>query len=326
MTKIIPHQRAIGRLLRIMWHYRFSRRTEVPYAPYRLWIEPTNRCNLECVMCPNREQAEGELGFMEQGLFRRVIDQAAGSVHDVNLHHRGEPTLHPELEEMIRYADGKGVKVKLHTNGTALTEQRSEALLRSGLRLISFSFDGYDAETYESVRVGARFEATLEKILRFLELKRRFGPRGPRTVVEVMEIAGRAPDPAARARFADSLAAAGLDRLIIKKPHNWAGNVDVGKSVPDAFSACTFPWHALVVLWDGRVGACPHDFFAKIIHGDVRDTPLREIFNSPRIRDLRASMREGRFEALSEPCRSCDTVRRKRAGGIPLSSLKFLRD
>jgi radical SAM protein with 4Fe4S-binding SPASM domain len=326
MTAVIPHQRAVGRLLRISWHYRFSRRTAVPYAPYRLWIEPTNRCNLECVMCPNREQAESDLGFMEFGLFRSVVDQAAGSVHDVNLHHRGEPTLHPELEEMIRYADGKGVKVKLHTNGTALTERRSEELIRSGLRLISLSFDGYDAETYESVRVGARFEPTLEKILRFLELKRRLRSRGPRTVVEVMEIAGRPPDPAAKARFSLALRSAGLDRLIIKKPHNWAGNVELGRPVPDAFSPCTFPWHALVVLWDGRVGSCPHDFFAKIIYGDVRNAPLTELFNSPRIRDLRESMRQGRFEALTEPCRSCDSVRRKRAGGIPLSSLKFLRD
>jgi len=32
-----------------------------------------------------------------------------------------EPTLHPRLLDMIRNADQKGMKVKLHTNGTALT-------------------------------------------------------------------------------------------------------------------------------------------------------------------------------------------------------------
>jgi radical SAM protein with 4Fe4S-binding SPASM domain len=263
---------------------------------------------------------------MDPGLFRSIIDQAAGSVHDVNLHHRGEPTLHPRLEEMIGYAAGKGVKVKLHTNGTALSDDRSEALIRSGLRLISFSFDGYDAETYESVRVGAKFETTRTRILRFLELKRKLGSRNPRTVVEVMEIADRPPDVAAKARFIESMRAAGLDRLIVKKPHNWAGNVDLGRSAPDTFSPCTFPWHALVVLWDGRVGSCPHDFTARIEYGSIHEATLAELFNGPRIRALRESMLSGRFDALSEPCRSCDTVRRRKAAGIPIASLKFLRD
>jgi hypothetical protein len=43
---IIPHQRAITRLTQITWNYWFRKRTVVGYPPYRLWIEPTNKCNL----------------------------------------------------------------------------------------------------------------------------------------------------------------------------------------------------------------------------------------------------------------------------------------
>jgi hypothetical protein len=323
---MIPHQRALSRLAQITWHYRFRKSVSVPYAPYRLWIEPTNRCNLSCVMCPNKDLPPDSLGFMDFDLFRSIADQAAGHVHDVNLHHRGEPTLHPRLTDMIRYADGHGMKVKLHTNASALTETLSKDLIRSGLRLISFSFDGYTAGVYESVRVGARFERGIGNIRRFLELKRELGAERLRTVMEVMELGDEPPDPAVKREFIGALRSRGLDRLIVKKPHNWAGNVALDTLESPAVSACTFPWHALVVLWDGRAGSCPHDFFADIVYGDLKNEPLLALFNGPVIRDLRSRMLKRRLDALGKPCNRCDSVQRRKMSGIPLASLKYLRD
>jgi radical SAM protein with 4Fe4S-binding SPASM domain len=127
-------------------------------------------------------------------------------------------------------------------------------------------------------------------------------------------------------RFIHAVKSRGLDRFIVKKPHNWAGNVRLNTFESSSFSACTFPWHALVVLWDGRVGSCPHDFFAEIVYGDVRNSSIMEIFNGPRIRSLREQMLEKSLDALKSPCKSCDSVRRKRFAGIPVDSLKYLRD
>jgi radical SAM protein with 4Fe4S-binding SPASM domain len=323
---MIPHQRAVSRLARITRDYWIRKKTVVGYPPYRLWIEPTSRCNLACVMCPNRKFPKEDLGFMEFGLYESIINQASLFVHDVNLHHRGEPTLHPALADMIRYADGKGMKVKLHTNATALNAELSGALIRSGLRLISFSFDGVDPETYERIRKGARFEETLGNIFGFLELKRSLNAKKLRTVMEVMEFGDGVSNGEKKKEFIGALKSRGLDRFIVKKPHNWAGNVRLNTFESSSFSACTFPWHALVVLWDGRVGSCPHDFFAEIIYGDARNSPLTEIFNGSRIRSLREQMLEKSLDALDAPCRSCDSVRRKRIAGIPVDSLKYLRD
>jgi hypothetical protein len=323
---IIPHQRAITRLTRITWNYWFKKRTIVGYPPYRVWIEPTNKCNLACVMCPNRDLPESGLGFMDFDFYKSLIDQLIGKVHDVNLHHRGEPTLHPRIADMIRYANEHGVKVKLHTNATALTPDLSRALIESGLRLISFSFDGYEAEAYEKIRVRAKFDRTLKNIHRFLELKKSLRADKLRTVMEIMELADVPVDPAVKQRFISDLKNRGLNRLIVKKPHNWAGSVGLETCETADFSPCTFPWHALVVLWDGRVGSCPHDFFAEVIYGDSRIEPVLSHFNSPRIQKLRSQMLRGNPEALESPCRTCDSVRRKRIAGIPMASLKYLRD
>ncbi|MCK5146652.1 radical SAM protein [bacterium] len=320
------HRKALGRLAQITWNYGLLRREAVNYAPYRLWVEPTSRCNLACTMCPNKDFPESDLGFMDMALYRQIIDEAKDFVHDINLHHRGESTLHPELPEMIGYADAAGMKVKLHTNGTTLTEALSEKLLSSGLRLISFSFDGYTAQTYESIRVRANFERTLGNIHRFLEMRRERGVARLRAVMEVIDFDAVRQDSAAREAFVHGLKSRGLDRLIIKPPHNWAGNVSLETGETVSFSPCTFPWHALVICWDGKTGSCPHDFFAKIEYGNVKDQSLKELFNSEGIRQLRRQMLSKNINQIDSPCRECDSIRRKRLLGIPVSSLKYLRD
>jgi len=324
--RVWRHKKAVLRLGRITWSYWLFRQIRVPYAPYRLWIEPTNRCNLACVMCPNKEFPKSELGMMDLNLYKSLIDQAKGFIHDVNLHHRGESTLHPNLIDMIRYADVRCVKTKLHTNGTMLNETLAEELIRSGLRLISFSFDGYTPEVYERIRVRGDYQRTLSRIHRFLEMKQALGCENPRTVLEVMDFGNGSEDSSAKRHFIQGLKSRGLDRFITKKPHNWAGNADIQTVDSSSFSPCTFPWHALVVLWDGRVGSCPHDFFAKIVYGDAKEQSLRDIFNSEGIQALRLQMLRGTLEALESPCRECDSVRRKRLLGIPVATLKYLRD
>ncbi len=309
----------------VWWAYLIQKQNTVSHHPYRLWIEPTNRCNLRCTMCPNKDFEDEKIGMMDFDLFKSIIDQVQGEVHDINLHHRGEPTLHPKLPDMIKYAHKRGVRTKLHTNGTTLTSKLSRALIDSGLELISFSFDGYMPDVYESVRVGASFNRTLKNIQRFLDLRAKTVNKRPRTVMEIMDFS-EGVDPVIKNAFLQDLKKRGMDRIIQKKPHNWAGNVDLDTKDSSDFSACTFPWHAMVVLWDGRVGACPHDFFAEIVYGDANKTPISEIFNNHNIRQLRAEMLSGELRNYKNPCANCDSIRRKRKAGIPFQSLKYIRE
>jgi radical SAM protein with 4Fe4S-binding SPASM domain len=129
-----------------------------------------------------------------------------------------------------------------------------------------------------------------------------------------------------RKSFIQSFTSRGLDRLIIKRPHNWAGNIALDAGKNHSFSPCTFPWHALVVLWDGRVGACPHDFFAKIIYGNVKEESLKALFNSSEVQKLRRQMLQRDVNVLESSCKFCDSITRKKIMGIPLASFKYLRD
>ena len=108
--------------------------TVLPYLPIRLWIEPTSFCNLKCVMCPNKDLDRKDKGYMPLELFRKIVDEATGFIHEANLIHRGESLLHPEFFEMVRYAhDGGDRDQAPHERHPARRGRRPGGLLESGL-------------------------------------------------------------------------------------------------------------------------------------------------------------------------------------------------
>jgi len=320
----VTSARYYRRLIDIFISYK-KKRTLLPYPPLRLWVEPTSHCTLRCVMCPNKELAEEDKGFMDLGLFQKVIDEAAGFAHDVHLYHRGEALLHPQFFEMARYAHQAGLKTELHTNATVLDEEKARALIASGLDDISFSFDGYDKESYESIRINGSFEKTVGNILRFLEIKKELKSKTPVAILELIDFPDLYSriDPAAKKAFLDRFKGLPLDRLIVKEMHNWAGEVG-GLKTSRHFSPCTFLWQALIVLWDGTVLPCTQDFFGYYKLGNVRDAALVQIWNNERAVRLREKM-VGRDIRDLETCSKCDRVRRKQFFGVPREYLwKFL--
>lgn len=63
----------------------------------------------------------------------------------------GEPTLHPDLEKLLKFCKERGLMTKLATNGCYL-DQLEEALHFSYLDQIVISIDAYEPKTYEKIR------------------------------------------------------------------------------------------------------------------------------------------------------------------------------
>ncbi|MBI2468927.1 MAG: SPASM domain-containing protein [Candidatus Rokubacteria bacterium] len=325
----------LGHLVRLGRTYRsyVTGQETCGHLPLRLWIEPTDVCNLRCVMCPQSEPRAFAKGYMDFGLYTKIIDEAQGFVYDVNLHHRGESTIHPRLADMVRSAKDAGIYTRLHTNGTLLDEKKAEQLVEAGLDLISFSFDGYDRESYEKIRVKAKFDRTLGNILRFLEVKRRLGKATPYAIFETIDFSAGPPTPADRERergFRARFAGLPLDRFVVKRPHNWAGTYAPGdprlQGKPRRYSPCTFPWYSMVIFWDGTVTPCPQDWYGELYLGDVKRQSLREIWNGPAMVELRKKMRAQDVGCLT-PCNQCDMLWRPTFLGVPTTNMKdFLKE
>ena len=263
---------------------------------------------------------------MELDLYKKIIDEISGYAHDVNLCHRGESLLHPDIFEMIRYANRKGLLTRLHTNATLLHEKESLKLLESDLDLLSFSFDGYDKETYERIRVGGDFDKTLNNIIQFLTIKKKMKKTKPYTILQIIEVPGsKEPEITIKKEFKEKFNPLPLDEFYIKPAHNWGGNINLerkGAVPPRETRPCTFPWYSLTIFWDGTVVPCPQDFFGEIELGNINESTLSEIWNSNRMVCLREKMISGEYDVL-KPCNSCDRLFRKTILGsfIPRENL-----
>ena len=312
-----------------------ERQLILDYMPIRLWVELTNVCNLRCRMCPNSRPDNSKRGFMSFKTFKMIIDQSCGHVYDINLSHRGESLLHDEIDGMIAYAKQMNVATRLNTNATVLTEEKSRKLIESGLDFISFSFDGLDRQTYENIRVGADFDHVVDNITTFLRLKKELGSVTPYTMIEILSLPQMEEHLGKLDQFISRFRDFPLDKITVKPPHNWGGNIesDIGGENAAAASViqrnycpCTNIWYSMVVLWDGSVPLCVQDWYNNDPLGNIEDCSLISMWNGNTIVNIRELLAQRQHQQI-ELCSRCDLLWRPAVKGVPkLNLIGFLSD
>ncbi len=65
--------------------------------PTHMLIEPTNFCNLKCVLCPVTEGLNRPSGKMEFEIFQKLIDEVGEYIFLILLWDWGEPFLNPRV-------------------------------------------------------------------------------------------------------------------------------------------------------------------------------------------------------------------------------------
>jgi len=110
-----------------------------PYSPFLVHLIVTRRCNLECGYCTEYDKISPPVPKERilQSL-RKLEELHAYAVAMTG----GEPTLHPHLPEIIRFASDSIPHVSLITNGFFLTRELIESLNEAGLDRLQISLDG----------------------------------------------------------------------------------------------------------------------------------------------------------------------------------------
>ncbi|MBN2578179.1 MAG: SPASM domain-containing protein [Pirellulales bacterium] len=260
-------------------------------------IETTNACNARCTICPHR-RLQRPIVRMEEPLYRRLIDQCVQhGCREVHLHNFGEPLLDKHLEERIAYAKQRGIpKVKIFSNGSLLTEERSRGLIQSGLDEIKISFDGATPEEFEAIRTPLKFDTVVQNVVRLAALRN--AARAPlRISVNCCSTGDREGTMQALAEV--------VDRFYFDKIHNWGdGTSTNGRH--RLRKPCSRLWRTLTVLADGRVALCCLDYEGQHELGRAdAAASLTEIWNGPAYRAVRRLHRAGRQHEI-ELCRSCE--------------------
>ncbi|MCB9677773.1 MAG: radical SAM protein [Alphaproteobacteria bacterium] len=292
-------------------------------------------CNLRCFMCDYwKRDRSGELTTAE---VLAILDDLAvlgcQKVHYTG----GELFLRKDAVQLVAAAAERGMRTNLTTNGTALDKARLKDLLRVPVRSVTLSLDSPVNHVHDRIRgrEGAwkRTVRTLDKLLERRGPKTRIrvntvvSKRNVRTLVQMVPFLRERPidgwllipvdGPEAmseddirfyNARIAPVLAEAtgvpDFDPWVYGR-----SDEDVSLGAKQRYArgyydrkACHIPWFHTLIGPSGDVYPCCQTHRRMPPLGNVRTTPLREIFAGEAYRRLRARMLVERLPH----CAECD--------------------
>ncbi|MCX7822211.1 MAG: radical SAM protein [Syntrophobacterales bacterium] len=287
-------KRIIQRLLKIPILKKPSEKKEeevflTPPLPSSVYLELTNFCNLQCLMCTFHSPCSPFLtngkpprkrGFMDKRLALKIVDELGegGIPLTLSLHGAGESLLYRDLTEVIAAASQyPQINVGFLTNATLLDAEMSKKLLDAGIKWISFSIDGSDPEVFALYRRGATLEKVQKNVMTFLKTSEKLGIK-PLTQVNMTvqeEMWGQVE------AFVDFWLSF-VDRVSIS-PCRPMGSRRSSLVPPEVKRIpCPMLFSTMVVYWDGEVGLCCEDWFNEGKMGNTNSEGIASIWRGKR--------------------------------------------
>jgi radical SAM protein with 4Fe4S-binding SPASM domain len=291
----------------------------VEEAPLHLDIEPTNACNLKCPMCPRtvlindvNKSKDFKVGSMSFETYKKIIDEASEiGVYSVKLNWLGEPLIHPDIVNMVRYAKKKGIiDVMLNTNAVLLNEELSRNLIEAGLDKIFFSFDSPFKEKYEKIRIGAKFENTLNNIKSLVDIRNNMGKTSPLTRVSMVLMDSNRNEYNKFVELFKNI----VDVVAYVEYREPTANAKYKIDYEKKF-ACSQLWQRMFIAWNGDVIPCCVDSEKEMIINNIHKDSIKNIWNSNKYNNLRKNHKNGEWYKENR-CRECDIPNKETDGDI----------
>jgi len=124
------------------------------HRPLLVNIEPTHRCNLDCVYC---DKVDPRSPQMETAAALNMLDELAALGTLSVCFDGGEPLVHPGIEQLVRRAKTHGMRVSMSTNGMLL--KRKPRVLDC-VDVVKISIDG-PAHVHDAGRGRGSFEKSI---------------------------------------------------------------------------------------------------------------------------------------------------------------------
>jgi len=288
-------------------------------VPKVIVVEPTNMCNLRCPVCPTHFAMKRERGMMKLRLFRQIIDEFGPLPKKPEIQFRmsGEPLLHPEIAELVRYAGTKGHSTMISSNGTLLSEHLSRDLIEANLNEMVLALDGFSKESYEAYRRGARFEKVVENIERFAAVRKKLRKARPKLVIQTLLTSGSEGETDSIKEWAQSI---GADQVNFKslsmgiyttpemKDHYGylmprQGSLQRVETHKTRY--CLAPLKHVMIYWNGDLGLCCKDFDNNAGLPSLVDNGFLKTFHSNEVQQKR----DRGVHREHELCKRCDMDR-----------------
>lgn len=299
---------------------RMTRRPQIQGMPISISIEPTTSCNLRCPECPSGLRSfTRPTGMLQHELFHNVIDQLAPSLSYLTFYFQGEPYLHPQFLDMVKYASARGIYTATSTNAHYLKDDIARQTVESGLDRLIISIDGTTQQTYQSYRVGGTLDKVIEGTQRILAWKKKLRSRTPHVVFQFLVVKPNEHQIPEVYALAEKL---GVDQVVLKtaqiydyeqgsdlipvqeKYSRYKKNADGTYGIRNSLiNQCWKMWHSCVVTWDGKIVPCCFDKDGHHVLGDLSKESFADVWHGDRYNEFRASLLRSRSEI--EICKNC---------------------
>jgi len=253
----------------------------------KIYIEITNICNLSCEFCtPDGRKKE----FIKKDKFEYILEQIKEYTDYIYLHVKGEPLLHPEINELIELAYNKGFYINITTNGTYI-----EKLHTKNIRQINYSM--------QSANDIKQMQETVRKLRKYvlnenIYLSLRLWTKKAKEDSEIREMLKK--------EFGDMIDIDNkntLDKnifLSVEDEFIWPSLENKDESQE---GYCYGLKDHIAILVDGTVIPCCLDHKGNINLGNINDMKLSEILNTKKSKDIIEGFKNR--NAVEELCRKC---------------------
>ncbi len=248
--------------------------------PSRIVLELTPLCNLSCFMCP-RHYIKKTDGYMSESLFKKLVDEIEAENRQAIVlpFWRGESCLHPQFLELLGYAQGKGLRIHLSTNGLFMEPAFRDVFYRC--EFVTFSI--HNNQGYRNA-------------VDFVQKK----PDWSRVTTQISFVDS---EKTTRKYLADCSGAKGLkgfDSIRLYVEHTVGGEFGkngVPKVAVERFF-CPKLTHTLVISADGGFSRCNHIWEPEQAL-NLASATIKDVWGSLRMKEIRETYPD-------ERCTPCD--------------------
>lgn len=251
----------------------------------KIYIEITNSCNLNCSFCLNTQR---EKAFMSIENFEQIIKKVKEYTNLVCLHVKGEPLLHPQLEDILWIIDRHNLKTNITTNGTLLKKNLSIIKKSNAVRQINLSLhsclenentnvEEYLNNIYECVKELENTNIIIS--YRLWNLKDISHNEKNEEVINFL---------AEKYELEDLKEQMALNEWIKLKDHIFINQdtmftwPNLNSEIINESGRCLALKNQVAILVDGSVVPCCIDSEGKIVLGNIFENDLENILNSER--------------------------------------------
>ncbi|MCU6794018.1 SPASM domain-containing protein [Paenibacillus sp. WQ 127069] len=279
----------------------------------KTYIEITSVCNLACTFCP---QTKRQSNFIKIDAFTKILDEIKPHTDYIYFHVKGEPLLHPRIDELLDLSHERGFKVNITTNGTLITKNKHKILPKPALRQMNFSlhsFDGHEGSTNKEAYIMNILDFVKEAVattpllvsLRLWNLDTdnttNLERSRNREILEMIEKAFEL-DFKIEEKFVRGSGLKIAKQIYLNQDHEFQWP-DLKEDEDEGKGFCHALRNQAAILVDGTVVPCCLDGEGVINLGNINQTPFSEIVEGERANNLYNGF--SRREVVEELCRKC---------------------